>query len=212
MAIPAIPPIESLGEESFGVEVGNVLDVVVEDVIEDVAVVEVDESLVLVKEDEVEVPEVVELPAGKFELGLAVVLQTKTPWISPELASTAYPLQSIGVLLWILNPPFTFINAGITGLQNICQYMNQSKWCSKTHVEKFPDKLTAPPTFDSAGNEIDSKSELLNTCIAPPTLLSAGKKRLVILGLSDKARFPCPVAKDPTDARFGASKLEKELP
>lgn len=86
IAILAMPLIESLGEDVFGIEVGGVVDVVVGGVLEEamaeVAVVELDGIEVLVEdeeEDEVEDPEVVELPAGKSPLGLAVVLQTNAP-------------------------------------------------------------------------------------------------------------------------------------
>lgn len=76
-----------------------------------------------------------------------------------------------------------------------------------THVVKFPEKSMAPPTDVKDAKLMASRAVLLAIWSAPPTLLKAGNVMLASLPLATMAKLPTPVAKLPTEVKFGAAML-----
>jgi len=74
-------------------------------------------------------------------------------------------------------------------------------------VVKFPEKSMAPATEVNAGKAMACRAVLLAIWSAPPTLFKAGKEMLASLALATIAKLPTPVAKLPTEVKFGAAML-----
>jgi hypothetical protein len=68
-----------------------------------------------------EAPELVPVPVPVLDplrllVASAVVLQVKTPWISPLLRRDSKAVQEMLLVLWMLKPPLTFVRSGMRGL------------------------------------------------------------------------------------------------